>query len=340
MKPIKQLSDLNRSELEKIRTTLNKRFDIGKRGNVIEIAFGVAEKDGKLDLTRRNAICFYVTSKRNPRAKSDRIPKCIEIRICRRRKYFLVCMATDVIELGTKKIQPTGKRVRDLRRTDFATTGCVIAWRTSGHQTRLTWGLLSVGHYFNHVALVPETTQQVRINSSTTPLHRFRGTLIARTQARDSNESDAALIRVARSSLVRAQLIDSNQSTVGKTVRRVVDLQQDRGRAGFTFPIRTRLSFVVARYLPLSNIVPVLGPIRDVIEATSGTSNAFGGGRSGSVWVIGRQVACTQHAGLANSYTRGWGQSVATIFEWAISEIAQINNVLPIDVELKVIKIV
>lgn len=339
MKKIKRLDSLRTSELERIRATLRQRFGADPRGNIVEIAFGVAEKFGRVDPSRPDAICFYVRRKRMPRAKADRIPQHIEVRIRRGRQFYLVCLPTDVIEIGPREIQPTGRRVRDLRRTDHATTGSVVAWRLGG-ETRFTWGLICVGHFFWQASKLPETIQQVRINSATTPIHRFRGTLLARTVPFDGSQSDAALILVERSSLVRANFISQNQPTTGKRISTVEDLRRDRNRAGFTYPYRTQIPFEVLRFLPVSVLVEDLGPIKHVIEARSPTANAFGRGRSGSAWVIRRQVASMQHGGLPASFIRGWGQSLETVLKWTVKRIATLNGVAQRDVELRLIKVV
>ena len=339
MKKIKQLKNLRTSELERIRLTLRKRFQANKRRNVIEVAFGVAEKDRQVDPDRLDAVCFYVKHKRMPRKKKLRIPKNIDVRIRRGKKFFLVCLPIDVIEIGTRKIRPTGRRVRDLRRADNATTGSVVAWRLTG-ETRFTWGLICVGHFFWQASSLPETNQQVRINSATNPLHRFRGTLLARTTPNDGSRCDASLVCVKRATLIRAKLISKNQSTKGKKVREVDDLRLDRNRTGFTYPFRTRIPFSVFRFLTTSVLVEELGPIKNVIEAKSQTKNAFGSGRSGSTWVIKKQVACMQHGGLPNSFLRGWGQSIETIAKWTVKQIASINRVAQKKVELRLIKVI
>ena len=121
---------------------------------------------------------------------------------------------------------------------------------------------------------------------------------------------------------------------------RMEDLRRDRNRAGFTYPFRTQIPFQAIRFLPVSVIVEDLGPIKHVIETKSQTANAFGAGRSGSVWVIRRQVACLQHGGLPTSFIRGWGQSLETVFKWTVKRIATLNRVAQRNVDLRLIKVV
>lgn len=336
MKHICRLEEFRPGELERIRKTLRQRYGVGKRGNIIEIAFGAAEANGQLDLTRPDAICFYVRHKRTPRARVDRIPKKIEIRLRRGKRWVLVCMPTDVIDLGPRKIRPTGRMIKHVSGNDSGTAGCIVAWKLPGERL-LTWGVLSVGHVFSHVVRVPQTQQRVLIESATTPVHLFRGTLLARSKPRDG--IDAALVLVKRATLVRAQLMPENVSTGGKRVRPVESLETDRTNPGFTFPQETKIPFVVGRYLVVSDILPELGSVRNVIEANA-RGGAFAKGSSGSLWAVERQVACLQHGGLSPLFSRGWGQSLETILAWIVAKIAAINRVPKRDVDLRLIRVI
>ena len=339
METIEKLDDLHPHELERVRATLLKRYDIGKRGNIVEVAFGVAEQNNHLDPSRSNAVCFYVRCKRMPRSKADRIPATIEIRIRRKNRFALVRLQTDVIDIGVTSIQATGRPIRHVKGRFAGTTGCIVAWKIVG-QNRLTWGLLTVGHIFKHIARVPESIQRVLILSATSPTHQFRGTVLARSLANDGSQMDAALVMVSRGSLVRAKLLPNNASTIGKKIRPVKRLAKDRGKNGFTFPDRNKLPFVVARFLPISKVVSALGPLRNVIEVHSNLGNTFAGGRSGSVWGVASQVACIQHAGLRPSFLRGWGQSLESILVWATAKVANIGHVPPSQIDMRLIRII
>ena len=116
-------------------------------------------------------------------------------------------------------------------------------------------------------------------------------------------------------------------------------LKTDRRNAGYSYPEKTRIPFVVARYLPISTIVKKLGPLRHVIEV-NGPGQAFKPGRSGSLWVVANQVTSLQHGGLKPSYQRGWGQSLEAILTWCVAQIAAINHIPPSHVDLRLIRII
>jgi hypothetical protein len=336
MKTVSSLKELSVEELIKIRSLLHERFGIGKRGNIIDVAFGLAEVNGRIDRSRPDAVCFYVRHKRMPRAKVDRIPETIELRLKRGPRTVQVCLATDVIQIGTRQVRPTGERIVRQRSNEPATTGGVVAWRLSG-QAAWTWGVLTVGHVFKRVATVPEADPRVWIG--TAAASRIRGTLIARSKPLNRQHVDAALVVVERASLIQANLIPANVSTTGKRIRPVSVLKDDRGKSGFTFPEQVTIKLKVVRFLPISEMVPALGTLNYVIEADA-AAGVFGRGRSGSSWAVERQAACMQHGGLPSQFARGWGQALEYVFGWCVREIATIHD-LPADaVELRLIRVI
>jgi hypothetical protein len=360
MKTVSSLEELSVEELVKIRSLLHQRFGIGTRGNIIDVAFGLAEENGRIDRSRPDAVCFYVRHKRMPRAKADRIPESIELRLKRGRGFVQVRLATDVIHIGTRQARPSGERIVHQQSTGPATTGGVVAWRLSG-QAAWTWGVLTVGHVFKRVATVPETDPRVWIGSSAgrrisgtliagsnslnlprvgrPAAGRIRGTLISRSKPLNRQNVDAALVMVERASLVQANLIPANVSTTGKRIRPVSVLKDDRGKLGFTFPEQVTIKLKVVRFLPISEMVPALGTLNYVIEADA-AAGVFGRGRSGSSWAVERQAACMQHGGLPGQYARGWGQALEFVFGWCVREIAAIHD-LPADaVELRLIRMI
>ena len=145
--------------------------------------------------------------------------------------------------------------------------------------------------------------------------------LLARSDR--ASQVDAAIVRVVKSTLVRAGLISSTVPTRGKRIRSPGLLMGDAGRRGLALPGRERVPFVVLRYLPVTSLVSELGTLVEVLDVSSARSGTFAPGRSGSLWLIERQASCQQFGGWETrgnrsaSYRRGLGQSLAEILAWA-----------------------
>lgn len=336
MRIIRRLDELSVDELVTIRAALFRRLGVGTRGNIIEIAFGLAEHRGRVDHSRANAVCFYVRHKRQPRAKRDRIPESIDVRLKRGDHFVRVVLPSDVIHLGTRQVQMTGEPLVHRHSTGLATTGAVVAWQLGG-QGPWTWGVVTVGHVLGRVKRLPETEPWVRIgNAVGTPV---LGTLITRSAVPSRERVDAAIVVVERESLVRAKLIPAKLGLGGKRVRPLRQLKDDRGRIGFTFPQQNTIPLTVLRFLPISNLVPALGLLNFVIEAEAETG-AFRGGRSGSLWAIAGQAAGMQHGGLPERFSRGWGQSLEFVFAWGAGQIAGIYGVTLGEVDFRLMRVI
>ncbi|MBN1851351.1 MAG: hypothetical protein JW829_01455 [Pirellulales bacterium] len=339
---INRLVDLTIEELARIRETILDRYGSGPRDNIIDIAFGLAEKGTALDPSRLNAICFYVRSKRDPQSKADRIPRTIEVRLRRNGHFELVQLPSDIIEIGTAAIKPSGRQICHLSKSrKTATAGCVIAWK-AGTCQEIRWGVLTVGHLFWSISPVPEQERLVRISIPSNQV--MPGFLLARTLKNDGSGMDAALVSVMKSTLVRAGLVPRDVSTRGKKIRSVDQLRLDRRRAGLALPGRMRIPFVVVRYMPESRLVPDAGCLRHVFEVHSLFANAFGHGKSGSLWLVGGSGAGIQYAGYDTPgrpglrYTRGLGQALIAIIDWARSQIARLENVPNEEIDIRVIR--
>lgn len=337
MKLLTRFEDLSLAELKRIRKTLRNRFGVGKRGNILEIAFGQAEKRNNPCSARQEAICFYVRHKRTPRAKADRIPRVIEVRLRRKNEYVNVQLPTDVVHIQ-RTVKPTGRRLRHLdepRR--YATAGCVLVWRRRGERN-FEWGILSVGHRFTNISDVPEENKRVRLRVKLNPATEIEGRLLARSLVSEGDDVDASIISTSRASMIRNHVLPENPSTSGKSVRSVLDLSRDAGRSGQAFPPGRVVAFRAMRFMPECELIPALGVQRNVLETLSGSANAFGPTRSGSLAVIGRQGATLQLAGLPSGFRRGWGQSLATALEWAQQQLASLSSVPPQEIEVRFVR--
>ena len=337
MKSVTLFSELESPEFKKIRNTLRKRFGVGQRGNILEIAFGQAEKNGRPCTSRPQAICFYVNRKCRPRAKADRIPESVSVRLRRTGHYVEAEFPSDVILLE-RKVRPTGRRIRHLDEPDrYATSGCVIVWRPIGER-QFTWGILSVGHRFRNIATVPESSKRVRMLVNSSPATEIEGTLLARTLVSDSDHIDASITSMSRSTMIRNGVLPASPSTSGKTIRKTSDLRNDAGLDAHTYPPGRKIEFEVMRFMPECELIPALGKQFDVVEGLSGTDNAFGPTRSGSLAVVDRQAASIQLAGLPTSFRRGWGQALESVLEWARSELARIQGLSAHEMEVRCVR--
>ena len=338
METIKTLSELNADELRRIRQTLFDRFHIGKRGNVVEVGFGVAESAGRLDQQRTDAICFYVTDKVMPRAKLDRIPSQIEVRVKRGRRYVRVLLPSDVIELAGVAIQLSGRPIRHVSDPMIATAGAIVVWRF-GRRGGFAYGVLTVGHLFWNRRTVPESNDDVRIRVKRN--RQIIGRLLLRSSPGDG--VDAAIVLSSRSALIEGGVLPVSAGTRAKKIRTVDQLISDRLRFGWTLPRTVAIPLVVLRYLPEFNLISEIGTIRHALDVRGEVPGMFGGGTSGAPWIIDSQAACQQFAGWESNdsdqdYVRGTGQSLATILQWCRRQIANTYRKRLADTELRLIR--
>ncbi len=338
MEKIETLCQLNADELRRVRRTLVDRFRIGKRGNVVEVGFGVAESAGQLDRQRTDAICFYVTRKCMPRSIVDRIPSLIDVRVKRGRRYLRVLLPSDVIELAGVAIQLSGRPIRHLSVPTTATAGAIVVWRF-GDRGRFAYGVLTVGHLFWNRKNVPEPSDDVRIR-----LKRNRqiiGRLMLRSKPGDG--VDAAIVLCSRSALIEGGVLPDSVGTRAKKIRAVDQLTSDRLRPGWTLPRSAPIPLMVLRYLPEFNLIPELGPIRHALHVRGAVPGMFRDGTSGSPWIIEAEAACQQFAGWESSdssqdFVQGTGQSTATIMQWCRRQIATTYRKRIVDTDLRLIR--
>lgn len=338
MKTIETLCDLNADELRRIRETLFDRYHIGTRGNIVEVGFGVAELAGQLDRQRTDSICFYVTRKCVPRAKVDRIPHQIDVRVKRDRQYVLVQLPSDVIEISRSAIQLTGRRLRHVSNPAHATAGAIVIWRFTG-QRQFAYGVLTVGHLFWHRQTVPEQADDVRIRVQRN--REILGRLVLRAQPDEG--VDAAIVLSSRQALIAGGVLSELASRRGKRIRTVDQLISDRLQTGLTLPRGDPIPFVVLRYLPEFNLISELGPIMHALDVRSVAPGTYRDGTSGAPWIIQRQAACQQFAGWKSSdpaqdYVRGTGQSLATILRWCRRRLAKTYGKRIADTDLRLIR--
>ncbi len=338
MKTIDALNDLAADELRRIRQTLFVRYGVGVRGNIVEVGFGVAEVAGQIDRQRPDAICFYVTRKRTPHSKADRIPDRIDVRVKRGSHFVLVQLPSDVVEIDRQAVQLSGRCVRHVSGQSFATAGAIVAWRFAT-QGRFAYGVLTVGHLFWNRTMVPERADDVRVRVGGN--RQILGRLILRSLPGDG--VDAAIVLSSRRALVEGGVLREGASIRGKKIRTVEQLTADRLRRGWTLPRSAAMPLVVLRYLPEFSLIDELGPVPHALDVRSDRAGTFRSGTSGAPWIIDRQAACQQFAGWESSaagqnYTRGTGQSLATIFRWCRRRLASTYRQPLAGTELRLIR--
>ncbi|MEL6108178.1 MAG: hypothetical protein AAFU85_19295 [Planctomycetota bacterium] len=327
MKRITSLDELTHCELSRIRATLVARFKVSSRSNIRDVTFGVAEKDGELDESRPNSILFFVKNKRG--VTDGRLPRSVRVRVRRGRQFVSVELDSDVVELGGRA-KLTGKRIYFRGRSrNGGTAGCVVVWKRVGTH-RFKWGVLTVSHIMPNDQDVPEQGTSVLL---TGPLARQRGRLVALSTG---TGLDAALVQVSRAQLVQTGVISQSQSTRGLKIRDRDQLAIDRGAKGFTRPIKGALPITVQAFTSeFSMLEEEIGVLTDVVQVSS-ARGAFVKGTSGSLWSIKRQVACLQFGQIGNS-SRGLGQPIAEIVEWAASTVGSHGRIPRSEVDFRVV---
>jgi hypothetical protein len=323
---VTRLDELAPDELARLRETLGKRFRLGRRRNLREIGFGMAERGGRPDQQRPDAVCFHVREKCEPANSVDRFPAVVRVRLRRGSAYVQVCLKTDVIQIPKSGAELTGRTVRHLHDDPTATTGAVVAWRPSGEQ-RFRFGVLTVGHLVSHVRELPERRANIRVRVPPSRIHRdvreLGGVLLARTRRGDGSHLDAALVRVERSHLETAGWIDAEGGTPAIAVCPPTTLPAAIGRPGTALPRDTEVPFLVRRYFPVFKLIPSAGPLQQVLEVESGVAGSYAPGTSGTLWVIDDRPAVMQFGGWRDrgsrslGYRRGLGQSLGPVLSWA-----------------------
>lgn len=326
MNTVTRLGELAPAELASLRETLAKRFRLGRRRNLREIGFGIAERDGRPDQQRPDAVCFHVHEKCQPTESIHRFPEEVRVRLRRGSAYVRVCLKTDVIQIPPSGAELTGRAVRHLHDDPTATTGAVVAWRPSGEQ-HFRFGVLTVGHLVSHVRELPERHANIRVRVPPSRRHRhvreLGGVLLARTRRGDGSRLDAALVRVDRSHLETAGWIDAEGEIPAIAVCPPPSLTGAIGRQGTTLPRDAEVPFRVRRFFPVFKLIPSAGPLKQVLEVESAVAGSYAPGTSGTLWVIDDRPGVMQFGGWREpgsgslGYRRGLGQSLGAILRWA-----------------------
>ena len=306
------MDELTTDELRRIQHAVRSRFRISSRTNIVDVGFGTAIRAGKFEPSRGLCITFLVQAKKAPRKKSERIPQEVNVRVKRGRRFVSLSFRSDVVEVG--RIVATGSRLDYRRKT--ATTGVIVAWKGPS-SSKLTWGLLTVGHLLPRGRSLSKLRRKVTIRTGRGP---FFGTLIAKSDG--NREIDAAIALVEREDLVANKLLRASQSARGIVVRKLTKLVSDQNKAGKTLRVGGTRPFTVHAYFPTLRVTGI-GSIAHIVSVLAAAAQTFEKGTSGSSWLIQNQAACIQIAGRTPDFRQGFGQSLASVLEWAAKELQQ-----------------
>jgi hypothetical protein len=300
-----ELPNFSNDELRRLQASLKRRF---REANVIDVAFGPGQVKGKQDPRRPFCACFFVSNKRNPRNKKERIPKTVKCRLKRMGKFVTFEIPTDVVR--TRKMKMTGRRMRRLNTSKKITTGGVVSWKEQSSSKR-KWAVVTVGHHFPKNTASGEKVKVFRTKSDYIVGHFM-------FQSKKSSKLDVAVARCSKSDLRHFGLIPAN--SIPKLKPRTVDqLKSDIGKSGKSLipPKDSKITIDFDHFFPENDEVDALWTIRNVVRTESKKTGAFKGGRSGTVFATNsNQVSAMQYAGTTGNAKEGLGQSYDTIMDW------------------------
>ena len=300
------MADFSVDELRRMQTSLRKRFRINNRENLVDVGFGTALKDGKLQPERGICVTFFVRKKKNPRSKNDRLPSQVSVRLKRGKRFVTFDFHTDVVQVSD--IVATGKRLD--YRSKYVTTGAIVAWKGVS-SSRLSWGVVTVGHSFPPLGGLSQSRRKVSIR---TRRGRVPGTLVAKSNR--NKKIDAAIALVEKEDLLSKRLLKDSQTSREIKPRKLEKLYADRTKVGQTLRIGGKRKFEVHAYLPSLKVTGI-GTVIHIVSVVSTRIKTFKKGTSGSSWLIQNQAACIQVAGRSPEYCQGFGQSLETVTQWA-----------------------
>ena len=299
-------------ELRRLQANLRRRF---QRANVVDVAFGQAYRNGTKDHGRSFCVCFFVRRKRNPRDPAQRIPRQVTCRLKQGSQYRTVKLPTDVIQ--TRKMNPSGRKVRRANKRSRVTTGCVVSWKEAG-QRRRKWGIVTVGHYFPRGRLSNANVFVYR-----TSTNKITGEYLFRSARR--SKLDLAVASFEKQHLVQAGLVPQ-RAIPNLKPRSIEQLKSDIGKQGKSLipPRNATIGIQFDHYFPENDEVDELGIIKHVVRVKSSASGAFKGGRSGTIFrAPNGQAALIQFAGTTGAAQEGLGQACVSMLEWLTERLAE-----------------
>jgi hypothetical protein len=326
-------TDFTLAEFSAMQRALRKRFDVARDPNLVDVGFGIALKDNRIDRKRGLVATFFVSTKRKRRRCRHPIPTQVTLRVRtipvfqksaasrqprvqHGRSYWQrAVLATDVVELPG--LVPTGCRY-SARHVGPATAGAVVIWQEQSNRGKQHFcGILTVGHAF---------TREQR------PLVLFRGSSNGRDfngrlyrKSRRASSVDAAIIQVHPDDLVDCGIIDADlvvhgiidpEMVFGPPIASLGELTRLQGSPGLLLRDQSPVRLSVHSLLP-SMTIPTLGTLHNVVSAWSRGYRPFRPGTSGAVWEIEHEPAAMQVAGTPDGFQLGFGQALDSSLAWA-----------------------
>ncbi len=292
-------------ELRRLQATLRRRF---RAARIIDVGFGPGMANGRRDPRRPFSAAFLVARKRNPRDPGERIPASIQCRLKRGSKFATFQIPTDIVP--APRMKSSGRVVKRPNQATRVATGCVISWKENGAPRR-KWAIVTVGHYFQEIQRSSKTVYLYR-----TTADRIYGRFLFRSPS--ASKLDVAVAAFVKRDLLAAGLVPA-RSIPNLKPRSMEQIKNDVGKPGQALvpPGNDRITIEFEYFFPENAEVAGLGRIRNVVRVSSRVPGAFRRGRSGTVFVTGRQqVSSLQYAGSTGNGRLGLGQSLVTILDW------------------------
>ncbi|OHB80011.1 MAG: hypothetical protein A2W31_11090 [Planctomycetes bacterium RBG_16_64_10] len=321
------LADFTLAELARMQRVLRQRFGVAHDPNLIDVGFGTALKRNRLDSARGLAACFFVRTKWRPAGPRRAIPPRVRLRLRRRRRYELIWLATDIVEVGA--VAPSGHRF-SAPEVGPATAGAILVWQQRAfHGRNHLCGILTVGHAF------PSPRRDLVLIQGPAGGIDFNGRLYQKS--RRPSAVDAAIIQVRPQDLADNGILDAGLLRGGMvdpaavapaTVLAPTDLATKLGARGTSLRDGRPQPFVLHALLPTMSI-PTLGCLRNVLAVRARQRQAFGPGTSGAIWEIEDQAAALQVAATPPDFQHGFGQALAVDLTWARDSLAQTRLLVP-----------
>lgn len=296
-------------ELRRIQRTLRRRFQLHRRRDLLDVGFGPGLRAARLDPQRPWCVCFYVHRKRQPRRYAERIPRQVQFRLRRGRRFIRFTAATDVIELTKPALSGC---VLSYGAGSAVTAGLVVVWQER-EAAGLSWAVVTVGHAFPAAVAFPEPLPRVEIRGRGSS--RLAGRLLARAPR---GRADAAVVQVQHYDLVRCGILDARHGSQALRIRSVDEVKGDEGAPGSSHPRRAARPFYIRAYLPECWLFEdLVGRLRHVIHAHRAQAQTFERGTSGSLWRVFEWPAAMQFGGLQPEFREGFAQILEGVLEWA-----------------------
>ncbi len=300
----------------------------GKLPGLISIGFGCASKELTPDPQRGLTACFYVRKKKKRVPQAEKIQSVVVLERKTKSLPKGFSVPTDVVECPETYISGRNVLVNGGGALETASVGLLLKWREG---TTAKFGFLTVGHVFRavqpgHVVDLANAGGQFRVF----------GRLIAKSASGSKN--DLGLVEVFEQTLSEfAPTAISGQLGILTANDVVSKLAASLGAGSFPGTIlgSTGPSSIKVGIIHPEFLIDQLGIVKAVLDGSSAVSSTFGPGTSGSLWMVGNELACIQTAGFGDSgFSKGLGQLVFARLNWVQKVLSPRTGFLSSSLEL------